>query len=132
MRSIPLVLPEESRVVIMKDEDTQVTMQPQIVIQPTKKEKPAPEPSFKMSDESTKFLAQLYEENKKLKRWSNTSHNMNSYKGGSMSGGCTNDFNLVHGSRQKFERQDYEKGLFDVDERNKQIDEAISMLQNEK
>ena len=58
---IPLVLPEESKVVIMKDEDTQVTMQPQIVIQPTKVEKPPPSPSFKISDESTKFLAQLYE-----------------------------------------------------------------------
>jgi hypothetical protein len=34
----------------------------------------------------------------------------------------------VYGSREKFERQEYEKGLFDVDERNKEIDEAISML----
>ena len=47
---IPLVLPEESRVVVMKDEDTQVTMQPQIVIQPTKVEKPPPSPNFKISD----------------------------------------------------------------------------------
>ena len=47
---IPLVLPEESRVVVMKDEDTQVTMQPQIVIQPTKVEKPPLSPNFKISD----------------------------------------------------------------------------------
>ena len=58
---MPLVLPEESRVVIMKDEDVQVTMQPQIVIQPTKIERPSQPPSYKVSDESTKFLAQLYE-----------------------------------------------------------------------
>lgn len=58
---IPLILPEESRVVMMKDEDTQVSMQPQIVIQPTKIEKPLAEPSFKISNESNKFLAQLYE-----------------------------------------------------------------------
>lgn len=44
----------------MKDEDIQVSMQPQIVIQPTKVEKPV-QPSYKVSDESTKFLAQLYE-----------------------------------------------------------------------
>jgi len=45
----------------MKDEDIQVSMQPQIVIQPTKISKVQPEPSYKMSNESTKFLAQLYE-----------------------------------------------------------------------
>lgn len=45
----------------MKDEDVQVSMQPQIVIQPTKIEKPAAEPSYKISNESNKFLAQLYE-----------------------------------------------------------------------
>lgn len=73
----------------MKDEDIQVSMQPQIVIQPTKVEKPVAEPSFKISSESNKFLAQLYEENKRLKRWSNTSHSMNSHKETSMvSGGC--------------------------------------------
>jgi hypothetical protein len=33
-----------------------------------------------------------------------------------------------YGSRDKFERKDYEKGLFNVDERNKEIDEAIMML----
>jgi hypothetical protein len=47
-------------VVVMKDEDTQVSMQPQIVIQPTRVEKPV-EPSYKISNESSKFLAQLYE-----------------------------------------------------------------------
>ena len=56
---------------MMKDEDTQVSMQPQIVIQPTRVEAPPP-PSYKISNESNKFLAQLYEENKKLKRWQNT------------------------------------------------------------
>jgi len=35
---------------------------------------------------------------------------------------------LVYGSRDKYERKEYEKGIFDVDERNKEIDEAISML----
>jgi hypothetical protein len=44
----------------MKDEDTQVSMQPQIVIQPTKIEKLPVEPSYKISNESSKFLAQLY------------------------------------------------------------------------
>jgi len=34
----------------MKDEDIQVSMQPQIVIQPTKVEKPVQAPSYKMSD----------------------------------------------------------------------------------
>jgi hypothetical protein len=76
----------------MKDEDVQVSMQPQIVIQPTKIEKPPAEPSYKISNESNKFLAQLYEENKKLKRWSNSSHNINTQKGGSYSGGCTSVF----------------------------------------
>ena len=37
----------------------------------------------------------------------------------------------VYGSREKFERKEYEKGLFDVDGRNKEIDEAISMLKQE-
>jgi hypothetical protein len=64
----------------MKDEDTQVSMQPQIIIQPTKIEKPPIEPSYRMSNESTKFLAQLYEDNKKLKRWQNSSHNTNSHQ----------------------------------------------------
>lgn len=35
--------------VVMKDEDTQVSMQPQIVIQPTRVEKPV-EPSYKISN----------------------------------------------------------------------------------
>jgi hypothetical protein len=73
-------------------------MQPQIVIQPTKIEKPSQPPSYKVSDESTKFLAQLYEENKKLKRWNNSSHNMNTHKGSS-SNGCTFLMILVYGSR---------------------------------
>jgi hypothetical protein len=76
----------------MKDEDTQVSMQPQIVIQPTKIEKQPPEQSFKMSNESNKFLAQLYEENKKLKRWQNSSQPVNSHQAGSSGGsGCTID-----------------------------------------
>jgi hypothetical protein len=45
----------------MKDEDVQVSMQPQIIIQPTKVEKPQIEPTYKISNESNKFLAQLYE-----------------------------------------------------------------------
>lgn len=76
---IPLVVPrEEPRVVVMKDEDTQVSMQPQIVIQPTRVER-AVEPAYKISNESNKFLAQLYEENKKLKRWQNSSHSLNTH-----------------------------------------------------
>jgi hypothetical protein len=31
----------------------------------------------------------------------------------------------VYGSRERFERQEYEKGLFNVDERNREIDQAI-------
>jgi hypothetical protein len=38
---------------------------------------------------------------------------------------------LVYGSRERFERQEYEKGLFNVDERNKEIDEAIELLKRE-
>ena len=45
----------------MKDEDTQVSMQPQIIIQPTKVERPVQQPEYKISNESNKFLAQLYE-----------------------------------------------------------------------
>ena len=45
----------------MKDQDVQVSMQPQIVIQPTKIEKAPPQPTYKISNESNKFLAQLYE-----------------------------------------------------------------------
>ena len=45
----------------MKDEDVQVSMQPQIIIQPTKKEKPAIDEQYKIANESNKFLAQLYE-----------------------------------------------------------------------
>jgi hypothetical protein len=70
-------------VVVMKDEDTQVSMQPQIVIQPTRVEKPPPEPAYKISNESSKFLAELYEENKKLKRWQNSSHSVNNHSAGS-------------------------------------------------
>jgi hypothetical protein len=43
------MLPEEPRVVVMKDEDVQVSMQPQIVIQPTKVEKAPVEQAFKIS-----------------------------------------------------------------------------------
>lgn len=70
----------------MKDEDVQVSMQPQIVIQPTKIEKPPAEQTYKISNESNKFLAQLYEENKKLKRWQHSSQPTNSHLGSS--GGC--------------------------------------------
>lgn len=35
---------------------------------------------------------------------------------------------VVYGSRDRFERKDYEKGLFDVEERNREIDEAIDVL----
>jgi hypothetical protein len=45
----------------MKDEDTQVSMQPQIVIQPTKIAKDVEKEPYKISNEGTKFLAQLYE-----------------------------------------------------------------------
>lgn len=38
---------------------------------------------------------------------------------------------LVYGSRERFERQDYEKGLFNVEERNREIDEAIEMLRRQ-
>lgn len=107
-------------------------MQPQIVIQPTRVEK-QPEPSYKISNESNKFLAQLYEENKKLKRWQNSSHNVNTHNpGSSVSNACKSHIMLVYGSRERFERQDYEKGLFNVDERNKEIDEAIEMLKRER
>lgn len=37
----------------------------------------------------------------------------------------------VYGSRERFERQEYEKGLFNVDERNREIDQAIEMLKRE-
>jgi hypothetical protein len=30
--------------------------------------------------------------------------------------------NLVYGSKERFERQHYEKGLFNVEQRNKEID----------
>ena len=39
---------------------------------------------------------------------------------------------IVYGSRERFERQDYEKALFNVEERNKEIDEAIEMLKRER
>jgi hypothetical protein len=38
---------------------------------------------------------------------------------------------VVYGSRERFERQQYEKGLFNVEERNREIDEAIEMLKRE-
>ncbi len=39
--------------------------------------------------------------------------------------------NNMRGSNNKFERKQYEKGLFNVDERNREIDEAILMLKRE-
>jgi len=49
---------------MMKDEDTQVDMKPQIIIQPTKqvREEPVVQAKpYKIATESEKFLAQLYE-----------------------------------------------------------------------
>ena len=87
----------------MKDEDVQVSMQPQIVIQPTKVEKAPLEPTYKISNESNKFLAQLYEENKKLKRWQNSSHNVNSHTGlSSLGSACNYAFTSVYGSKERF------------------------------
>ena len=45
----------------MKDEDAQVSMQPKIIIQATKKEKSSADEQYRMSSESNKFLAHLYE-----------------------------------------------------------------------
>lgn len=57
----------------MKDEDTQVSMQPQIVIQQTVVPNQQPkQQAYKISNESTKFLSKLYEENKKLKKFQNS------------------------------------------------------------
>lgn len=107
----------------MKDEDVQVSMQPQIVIQQSipQKEEPKKEP-YRISNESTKFLAQLYEENKKLKRWKS------SYTGSSQSNGCRYGIIIVYNVREKFERKDDEIGLINIDDRNKEIDQAIEML----
>lgn len=54
--------PPRRQYTIMKDEDVQVSMQPQIIVQQTiaPREEPKKEP-YKISNESTKFLAQLYE-----------------------------------------------------------------------
>ena len=53
---------------------------------------------------------------------------MTSYSGSNGFGASGNGF---YGSREKFQRKEYEKGLFNVDERNKEIDEAIMMLKRE-
>ena len=52
--------------------------------------------------------------------------------GSSVSNACITYPMIVYGSRERFERQDYEKGLFNVEERNKEIDEAIEMLKRER
>lgn len=101
----------------MKDQDIQVSMQPQIIIQQTltPKEQPKKQP-YRISNESTKFLAQLYEENKKLKRWQNTQ---------------TGNGSTWGRSKEKFERPEHERGLINLEDRNKEIDQAIEMLRRE-
>lgn len=88
----------------MKDEDTQVDMKPQIIIQPTKqvREEPVVQAKpYKIATESEKFLAQLYEENKRLKRWqANPSHPMTSYMTTyNGSNGFAGSGNAFYGSR---------------------------------
>ena len=38
---------------------------------------------------------------------------------------------IVYKSREKFERKDNEVGLINIDDRNREIDEAIEMLRRE-
>ncbi len=89
---------------------------------------------YKISTESEKFLSQMYEENKKLKRWQvNPTNAMSSFAGSfaGSNGFASGSGKAFYGSKERFERKEYEKGLFNVDERNREIDEAIMMLKRE-